>query len=489
MKAEKKRHRAGLAVLCVILGIFLLLAAAPFLYDAVAGFDDYDDMAALCAADTSPVELTADSDWGLTARLEKADLYTLAERQGAIDDLKEQLSARTGDRLTVKKYGFRLDKDRVELRAKVELFGFLPIQLRAEAELHLTPDTATVTLKKLDYGKWISVSPEKLAERLNIPELAEAVTIDISGETAALGIDGLIAENDGLTVHSNVAKTTADALLAAGPSDTARVLSLLGETVPPEIAAACSGDLWVLSESIATPESLANALVCLTAACEGGAETAARLLPEQYFWLELLPDSTEALQTGYSAMAETALERYEQTLSGLRDSYKRMEYTLTKAALVSADGQPAESALPEDWGARIVLQYNRDFEAIVLVNDGIFSPGLQKWIVLPNPSITALKRDSYAALPNVPGVDVFDLTLALRLPNGTPAVIFYTAEGQLAVNTLPETLYQELLTSERLPVLCASDVPRPERSEWISVQPASAEQSDAYIIFCEEDKP
>ena len=487
MKNGKRRRRAWLAVLCVILGLIVLLAAAPFLYDAVAGFDGYDDVNALCAADADSVVLTADSGWGLTARLEKADLYTLAEQKGIVDSLTEQLSEWTGDRLTVEKFGFDLEKDRTELRTKVKLFGFLPVQLRAGAELQLAPDTATVKLKELHYGKWISLSPEKLAERLNMPELAEAISVDISEETAGLGIDELAAENGGLTVHSNVVKTTADALLNAGPSDTARVLSLLGETVPPEIAAACSGDLWILSESISDPESLTDALARLTAACEGGAETAAELLPEKFFRLELMPDDTEALQSGYSAMTEAALACYEQTLNGLRDSYKQMEYTLTKAALLSADGQPAESALPEDWGARIVLQYNRDFEAIVRVSDGTFSAGLQKWIVLPNPSITSLKRDSYAALPNVPGVEVFDLTLALRLPDGTPALIFDTAEGQFAVNTIPEALYQELLTSERLPVLCASDVPRPERSEWISIRPEAADQSDAYIIFCEQN--
>lgn len=489
MSTKKRKGRPGLVILCVILALFLLIAAAPFLYDAVAGFGDYDDPSVLIAANAAPMDLTADSGWGVTVRLDKADIYSLAEQQGLMDELLKELSEWTDDRLKIEKFGYSADGDRAELRVKVKLFGYLPIQLRAEAVLQLTPDTVTVTPKKLNYGKWISLSPEKLAERLNMPELAEKITVDISGETAGLGIDELKAENDGLTVHSDLAKTAAEALLTVGPSNTAKVLSLLNETVPPEITAACSGDLQLLSENITDPASLSDALTRLAAACGIEAELAAYFLPEAFSELGLVPGDTKSLQAGYIAMSEAALLRYEQALNDLRDSYKQKEYKLTKAALASADGQSAEGVLPENWGARTVLQYNRDFEAIVRVSDGIFSPGLQKWIVLPNPSIYALKRDSYAALPNVPGVEVFDLTLALRLPDGTPAVIFDTAEGQFAVNTIPETLYQEILTSERLPVLCASDVPRPERSEWIWIQSGTEGLSDVYFMLCEQDEP
>ena len=40
MNTKKRKGRPGLVILCVILVLLVLLAAAPFLYDAVAGFDE-----------------------------------------------------------------------------------------------------------------------------------------------------------------------------------------------------------------------------------------------------------------------------------------------------------------------------------------------------------------------------------------------------------------------------------------------------------------
>ena len=487
MKTERKRH-TGLVILCVILVLLVLIAAAPFLYDAAAGFDDYDDPAALIAANAAPMDLTADSGWGVTVRLDKADIYTLAEQQGVMEQLTAQLSGLTDDRLKLEKYAYSLDGDRVELRVKVKLFGFLPIQLRAEADLTLTPGSVTLVPKGLYYGKWISLPMEKLASFAGAEALLEGFTYDFSDLAAPLGIDSIKAENDGLTLHSVLAKAAAEALAAAGPTDSARVLALMSETVPPEITAVCSGDLSVLSEGITDMDGLFDALTRLAAVSRAGTAAALLPLPEELFGQTVEPEAVQALQAEYSAMPEAALERYEQALNGLRDSYKQKEYTLTRDFLRSADGLSAESALPEDWGARIVLQYNREFESIVRANDGVFSAGLQKWLVLPNPSIYALKRDAWASLPNVPGVEVFDLTLALRLPDGTPALIFDTAEGQFAVNTIPETLYQELLSAERLPVLCASDVPRPERSEWIWLPSRTEARSDVYFMLGAENE-
>ena len=81
-----------------------------------------------------------------------------------------------------------------------------------------------------------------------------------------------------------------------------------------------------------------------------------------------------------------------------------------------------------------------------------------------------------------------DLAPALHLPDGTPAVIFDTAEGQFAGSTIQEALYQELLTAERLPVLCASDIPRPEQSKWLWICPGTEGLSDVYFVLCGQDE-
>ena len=279
MKTERKRH-TGLVILCVILVLLVLIAAAPFLYDAAAGFGNYDDPAALIAANAAPMDLTADSGWGVTVRLDKADLYTLAEQQGVMEQLTSQLSGLTDDRLKLEKYAYSLDGDRAELRVKVKLFGFLPIQLRAEAELTLTPGSVTLVPKGLYYGKWISLPMEKLASFAGAEALLEGFTYDYSDLTGILGIDSLKAENDGLTLHSVLAKMAAEALAAAGPTDSAQVLALLGETVLPEITAVCSGDPGVLSEGITDMDGLFDALTRLAAVSRAGM-MAQLTLPEE----------------------------------------------------------------------------------------------------------------------------------------------------------------------------------------------------------------
>ena len=486
MSTKKRKGRPGLVILCVILALFLLIAAAPFLYDAVAGFGDYDDVRALTEANREPVELQVDKDGGITLRLDKADLYSAAEAAGGEVLLRSYLSELPGkldQRLEITKTGFRLDGDTAAAQVRLKLFGFLPLQLRAAANVELTAEDVTVTPAELNIGKWISVSPETLAERFGIPELSDGVRFELPEEVALLEPDSICLEEDGVTLHTGIARRGAEQLLSA-PSGTAKALKLCaGDHAPAEVTAICSGDCSGLFSSADDMEHLCVVLTGLTAAAEEKAAEALRGSLEAADIPGLRLGDVEAVRAKYAAALEEQHILYEQTLNGLRERYKQKEFSLSKDHLRLADGQPAESLLPESWGARIVLQYNRDYEAIVRANDGVFSAGLQKWLVLPNPSIYALKRDSRASLPNVPGVEVFDLTLALRMPDGTPAMLFCMADGTVAVNTISEALYGELVSAERLPVLCASEIPMPEREDWARSKAPGPDWSDLYFMF------
>ena len=145
----------------------------------------------------------------------------------------------------------------------------------------------------------------------------------------------------------------------------------------------------------------------------------------------------------------------------LRDNYKEMQYRLGRDTLYDADGLPAEAALPAEWGARLVLQYNQNYESIVKANDGSLSP-TGTWIELPNPKLSDLRRERDAVLPKVPGITVFDLTVALRLADGTPAVLFLSAADELGLNVISEQLYEQLTAEETLPVRCSSDIIAPD---------------------------
>ena len=126
-------------------------------------------------------------------------------------------------------------------------------------------------------------------------------------------------------------------------------------------------------------------------------------------------------------------------------------------------GAPLEDRLPEKWEARVVLMYNVNYDAIVKTSEG--NPRLQ--VPIPGlPQLSELPRESWDALPkndNGP----FDLTLALRLPSGIPAVVFLTAEDEFGLAVIDEALFAELKDSPALPIYSSGDVIAAPRGEWL----------------------
>ena len=63
----------------------------------------------------------------------------------------------------------------------------------------------------------------------------------------------------------------------------------------------------------------------------------------------------------------------------------------------------------------------------------------------------------------------FDLTLALRLPSGIPAVVFLTAEDEFGLAVIDEALFAELKDSPALPIYSSGDVIAAPRGEWLRI--------------------
>ena len=483
---QKRKRPVGLIVLSVIVLLLLAAPAAVFLYDAAAGFDDYDDAAALVQGNAAPVTLQAAADWTVTLHWDKADIYSAVESGGGEALLHDYLQELTGSPMRgvkIVKTGFHLDGTAASAQVKLRLLGFLPLQLRAEAELELTPETVTAAVRELKLGKWISLSPEGLAKRLDLPELAEGFQFELPEDLRKLKPDSVRAEADGLVLHTDLVRKEAELLLAA-PSDMAGALRLLaGAEAPAEIAAVCGGGLAALDCTVTDMESLSAGLTGLAAAAEEttAAEVRARLEALPFLGLKL--GDTAAAQEEYTALLQTRHRLYEETLNDLRERYKRKELTLSKTALLLEDGQCVESLLPEAWEARTVLQYNQNYNAIVRESDGIYSTAMQTWLVLPNPDINTLNRASWDALPNVPGVKVFDLTLALRMADGTPAILYCMAEGATAIDPIPEELFDELVHAERLPFRSSGDMPMTGASTWFRSKAPDELLEDLYLLF------
>ena len=126
-------------------------------------------------------------------------------------------------------------------------------------------------------------------------------------------------------------------------------------------------------------------------------------------------------------------------------------------------GEPLESRLPAEWEARIVLQYNENYDAIVKTNEG--NPRLQ--VPVPGlPKMSELPRTGWDALPPE-GDGPFDLTLALRLPSGTPAVVFLTAEDEFGLAVIAEDQFREIAESAHTPVRSSAGICTQPRERWL----------------------
>ena len=468
-KKTKKSHPL-LTVLLILLVLILLIAAAPFLYDRFAGFEDYDDVP-MFVAEKKPQALSIDPDGTACFLFDKADVYTCALYAYArhIADGKTfalpQFPILSEKNIQLSEFGYTLRDEALSASVRAKLFGFLPVQLHADGELKLSADEVQLRLTGLKYGRWISIPLEKYAEKFGIPEMTEGFVFDVSGLLKDLYPLSLSVQGSRIEFKSGILGETvrsageSGAVLAAlqpilcnEDSDAAKVLR--GEAAP-------------VYDKIGNADELSALLTeLLRYGSENHAENVRQSLAAVPLPVLEIGDVSQCASAYATALSEV-LRGYETELETLRDNYKALQYSLAADGLHGADGFPAETVLPEKWGARIVLQYNADYDSIVKANDGSFDPG-GGWTVLPNPKLSDLKRDSYRSLPNVPGVSVFDLTLAFRTAGGSPAILFLTALDELGINVISEELYNEIITSERMPLYCASDIIAPNVCSFIT---------------------
>jgi hypothetical protein len=156
---------------------------------------------------------------------------------------------------------------------------------------------------------------------------------------------------------------------------------------------------------------------------------------------------------------------YGEAQLALRTDYWYKNVILAVGCLKGSEGTPLEARLPADWEARVVLMYNANYDAIVKTSEG--NPRLQ--VPIPGlPMLSELPRESWDALPrndNGP----FDLTLALRLPSGTPALVFLTPEDEFGLAVLTEEQFAEIHEREDLPIVAAGELIPADRSAWLRV--------------------
>lgn len=479
MDGKSKKAHPLRTVLLILLAIIILALALPFIYSLVAGFSDYDDIPALIAADgVRPVSV--DENAVLTFSADKSAVYAYAWRQDPDSQISEliqelELPFLSENSVRISGFGYHIGGGAASASAKLKLFGLIPVQLHAEADVRLSPDEIELRLKELKYGRWISLPLDTLAVDYNLPELTDGVILDSSEFFGELYPVGLSAEDDVLVLSCNILNTTAEKIGESGVLLAKLVPGICGADT--DAAKLLRGELSDVRGNITDSAALSGLLTeLLKFASEENASKLKASLEDSPF-INIAIGDVSVCASGYTAGLSEKLSVYEAGLVSLRNNYKEMNYHISRTGLCSADGSPAEAVLPEAWGAKTVLQYNMNYNSIVNANDGSFSPSVG-WVVLPNPKLSDLKRDAGAVLPRVSGISVFDLTLAFRLADGTPAIMFLNALDELGINIISEELYDEILSFSGLPAYCSSDIISPTVCRF-----ATPEASQRDLVF------
>ena len=484
---KPKKRRGGRIALIVIVVLLALVCAAPFLYNAVTHFA-YEDYQALADGSGALFDLSADADGAhLLFHLDKNGVYRLMVDNDVLSSVQEE----TGGRVAVEQIGYLLRPDigsgnaEADVFAAVKLFGFLPAQLRALADVAvIDTQTLRITLREVRYGDRIRIGAEKLAQWTGMAELAGGFTLSLEDWTGPLRADAVRLEGEGLCISSLLLDRVIDEVAAQDVPEELRLLRLYSDDAALRPAFFGAGRADFIRAAGTDLGALRTALRDVAAY---GSESYRSALAYELADLpvdlssELDALSIPALREAQRAQLAKEQEYYASNQLYLRKLYWKKNVILTAAGLLDSKGAPLEDWLPAELEARVVLMYNENYDAIVKTNEG--NPRLQEPI--PGlPMMSELPRDSWDALPPE-GDGPFDLTLALRLPSGVPAVVFLTAEDDFGLCVISEELFAELRESERLPIRSSAAVVSAPRDAWLRVRSLRDGLPDAYYIGLE----
>lgn len=464
MNETKKKGRGGWIALIVVVLLLAALCAAPFVINAATHFA-YDDYEALAEGWERLFFLSAAEDGEhLLFHMDRNGFYRLMIDNDVLAAVEEE----TGGKVQIEQIGylFLAGSNELEVHAAVKAFGFLPAQLRALADVSVAGDEITVRPREVWYGSRIRIGAEKLAKWTGMPELTEGFTVSLADYTKPLRADDVYLEGEGITIVSPLLGQVIDAVAEQNETEVRLLRLYYGDDTPAARVLRGDGRADYIKAAGESYEALSRALgdVC---AC-GSDEYRRGLIQElSGFPVDLtagLREFPAARQAQLDRIAE-AQATYGEAQLGLRTDYWYKNVILAVGCLKGMEGTPLEARLPADWEARVALIYNANYDAIVKTSEG--NPRLQ--VPIPGlPQLSELPRESWDALPRNPN-GPFDLTLVLRLPSGTPAVVFLTPEDEFGLAALTEEQFAEIKARADLPIYAAGELIPADRSAWLRV--------------------
>ncbi len=462
-KSRNKQGRHPLLALILVL-VVLLLLALPWLYLRFADFS-YDDWKAMAAGNREPfdfADLSPEAE--LTVRLDKPDLYALLEEYAPPEKLLEQVPPILGTRPELQKLGVSLRADEVRISLRLKLLGFVSLPLQVRGSVTEAGDGIRLTPEALYIGPLVHISADKLAELLRQPDLARSYLLDpadygAEGVTLRLGTDEAL-------LRLRLPPLLPD-LLDLNVMGFARILDLYGTEPMPPAAAAALGEGFASAFRTAIREGTTREL--LTSSLALGDRTVEALL-EMYTAgvpAGILPDPAEVSRAREDALALLAAgQRKVQTaLTTLQELYR------------------SGAVLPVPGG------FEREGEPLTLGDLGWTGPAPEAWR-----PVYLFSRESAHSVHAVPvpaaalealpeGTGYADLGLLLAFPNGKTALLYRTAYDELAVISLPEDRFRELMAGERTPTVC-TDV-FPDQYGWSLTEAPAEDLMPVFYVFAQ----
>ena len=477
-ETKKRRGRGGLIALLVIVVLLALICAAPFVINATThlAYDDYETLAEGWER-LFYLSVAADGEH-LLFHMDRNGFYRLMLDNDVLASVQEE----TGGRVAVEQIGylFRAGLNELEVHAAVKAFGFLPAQLRALADVSVEGDSLRITPREVWYGNRIRIGAEKLAKWTGMDELVDGFTVSLRDWTEPLRADAVVLEGEGFTIVSPLLGQVIDEVAKQPESDDLRLLRLYfgGDELTPAFFGDGRADFIR-----AAGTSLGALRTALRDVVMFGTDEYRCALSDDLSVLpfdlnsEIAKLSLKELWEAQRARVAETQAMYHTTQVDVRNDYWHKNVMLKQGRLTEMDGTLLEERLPTEWEARVVLQYNENYDAIVKTNEGnprLFEP-------IPGlPMMSELKRDSRASLPPE-GDGPFDLSIALRLPSGIPAVVFLTAEDEYGLAVISEELFSEIKENPRIPIYSSKDIAAAPRSEWLRLYLGEDQITGNYI--------
>lgn len=471
-KQKKKKSHAGLIVLIVI----VLLLVVPLL---VA----YGYLSVNCARieKLAKEERTA----GASAKylpngdaeivLLEGDVMSFLDTFGFREIVNENL-AESPVEIELNAFAVELNDDKIGVSLAAKAFGFLPVPLSAEATVAYAGGEGELDVDALRIGKRISIPVDKLP--LDMP-----VTFDLSDDDLLPRAESVSVSDGKLIIRQRFINDFVKGLNDIYEPIAAEIAANTPGGVPSDATAAFFAKGAPSDDEmfayVASAHDSAAAFRDVLAMMRDYPRQKAIGMMTAYEKLYLFPyelNDVLAVRDAYlqSDCFAGAQQRYAAVLDDIVSRYQSLGFTLNGSEFLSGD-----SLTPLSFEAEYPQSGLSDADTRLC-----FMSSFAAWLgtdTLGMPNIDDVPREKRYKI-NTPLTKsmYYALALVTRLPDGTPAVVYYTAPGIFTECEISEEEYAEFMSAKGYVLIMTDQLQKPA---YIYLRDAYAEgMKEAYYF-------